>query len=1275
MSSCSSLSHLRSASTPPKLLAFHYALAQSERPGLGPCQLARLSSRIEQGLGDGANAVAGPSRLPASNTLLCPPSGQQHPPSSQRRLRRDGNPRAIQYSKSRILDGPRSSNPRFQARFASTVAHHSSQRPSESHGEVQQDDGLSYLPPYSFTTAGEPLFRPDPLEPEPESVPASSTLATSDEMDITDSREPLSQPASPPRSYSTPHPDLINSLPPSSTDNLITFLSAESLPDFRAARSNLPRGLTKIDAYLALRERAPERLADLQDHQITWLFTFAGKEGLGGVLRLLIRDLLGDGYASNTTGHGYFHALPGTQRRLNGLRSLLLACSTGDLLQLGDETVTMFRFLTRELSAVEAASAAQTEPVEPDAVRIPNNFPAGEARRLVSTIVTLRSSELTTTLEALIQHLSKATDEFPTAREGSKLIAYFLLPDIQDHRSALNIVKLMRETNAIGEDAVIQAHKHGQSWLKHVSERLSIATGDARHAQLQRQSLELTLRIIGTTSMLSHRPEGRIQYRKSFEDLMALVGSLEGDRYGREPGSPTKIGLDVFRLLFAHLQGQSTQESMMHASMLLERCDRDVLACIEDHEVEEFCELAFSMSLPQLASTGFLTIVKAKSLAQRLRPFEAWTMVKSETFIKILRDRNRHGQFVMVKSVLQGLGVLPLTDEVAMSLDRTFQGNQRVELIKVLADAGLKEPALRLYQRWSRLEYKGQDLLSRPSPRVYEVHRQTRSRMLLGDPALAELYTQSTRHAASFEANPVASSSSCMISLVRMLCKNDTFKALERIDVSDPKEVMENNQRAERAIYDLNMARFVVEALKASRPLSSWTHYDLTALASAFFYLRDSRGAFDAFASIVKLRLMPDAMDLSVLFGGLVHTDAEKAVKMFIHITTNRDADASSSPWQSEERMSDDDSLNLPHIDSRSRLMGPVISTLLSRCLTTGRQDLAETLIGHIEAQGLTNRVDLQRYKGLLFRNTTYPPEIAKRLRNLVSHGWRPDAGLLDYVARESLYSPKVCFDSRQIAEASRNRKHGAASIRASLAAGMQMIDLSFRELGVVNLKTVDTLLRKLERLADGIFPPEKVADASGKPVDSRKSNKWHPEGQDRVAGQWIRRLDRLVYALRWTAFFDTGSNARQGLPFSRSSGSADGKLVPIGLDDSIDASRLAAERGGKHGRSSMVKAASPNVLPLKMFRSLIEVYLRLRDYSGAAEVAAWMRDEAGADVARTKEEEDEFVSRVVRLLDERRYGLDEDGREVGTRPGPVLEMLAGQRQVNRTKMWWISSN
>ncbi|KAN0060617.1 hypothetical protein ACQY0O_007275 [Thecaphora frezii] len=1283
MASCTSLSSLCSASTSSSRAAtttFYQALSRagappSVQPGhLGPCQAARLANRLAPRASPHSIAAFAAHPAPSSEPLVARP-----------RLSAKGVDRRAQLQPAPHVRSLHS-GPVYRDAHA-TGSHTDPYAPFQPPSSESRD--RSDVNQWSSTSA----YSDAPHE-------NADTASADDGLVEEGLLDPYGSAASASALGSSAAPDSI------ADSQLLELLQTPDSQAYLDYRRELPVPIRRIDAYLMLRQRSPQLLSQINDWHLTSLFRNATVAGFGAVLRLLIDDLLGPASpagAAATESHGLFDAAPGTDRRIAGLKSLLLSASRDPSLQLGKMCLQALELLMEDIRELQSRSEpSDWDDADGDRATLPRGFPPGETRTLLRTIMRLGTADVVPAMQALQTYLVETTQDFPTAREGSRLIGFYLSEPIQEPRAALEVAKLMLDTQAIGHDVLLQAQEDGQEWLAHARERLSLDDGDDEAAlePLRRRALEITLRIVGLKAMMAQRPLGKVQLRHAFEDLLTTLREAPGDRVGRYPGSPVSIAAKHFRSAFLLMLGQPGDEGIANASSMLQRCDRNVLALVDSDDLQYFCEAALAAKRSDVASTGFLTVLKAKSASLAsvsttpTGRLALGSLLKPETLLRLLEGLVQVGQSTMVHGLLLGVGLLPLADHNVLQWDKLFSYTSRPEALQMLANADLQEPALALYQRWAHFELPREDpsLLSRRTKRFFGFHRRAF--------ALSP-------YEFGGDTNTIACSSSCMLHLVRMLTKDETFKQASRAFSTDP----EVKAAADAALRDLDAARWIVEVFKAARPPTSWSHYDITSLANACFRLRDSVGAFDALQALIHRRELPDEVDVAVLLGGLMTLDPDRAVQLLALHTGSR----SGGPGPGNETVSE------PSKPPFFRPTANIISQLIARAATQERFDLVQKLLRIAEEHNLQQGVSLRAWRSLATQKVFSSLEIAQKLQSLFRGGFRPDGAFLDFVARQCLHRRQFALDGqvdgakpedRRLSELHKNpvqafdRFRVRKDKRAALEAALNVTLLGYRELGVVNLGTVALLLKRLRSEARSIFPAAVGA------VQQRKGQVWTHEQRTRVARDWIAKLDRLVAALRWTPLFDKGSDLRRGLPLWKSGQRRDGKLAMYDQADMVDATKRMREGYRKYSRAkpfelaptvvgndegevapSFTAAAGggsgggvteatpreaaqgrrPNVLPLGLFRDLMGTYLSLQDDAGAAEVAAWMRDEAHADVAQTAEEQDTFVRHVKQLLRHDGDGAQHElvGANNKKRSSIVLEMLAGRREVARAKAWW----
>ncbi|PWZ03100.1 hypothetical protein BCV70DRAFT_197332 [Testicularia cyperi] len=1187
-----------------------------------------------------------------------------------------------------------------------------------------------------------------------------------------------------------------------SSEDLVEYLTAPNAERFKQIRGKFDAEFHRIDAYLLLRNQDPQSLARLAPRDIVFLIKGVSKYGLGGVLSVLLHDILGspDAISANLSKSrtGFFQVYQGTQERYDLLKAILSTCSRTELLQHDGLALRLFDHLLqdyREIQAQQALSAEQRQshshmqsPSRTDEVEgaaegasfvVPPSFPQGEGRRLFKSIMHLHQPELAPVLKALVVHLESLTPDFPTAREGSQLIAYYLQPNMRDFAAALDVVRSLRDTEALGQDAIDQSVQDGKSFLSHLRSHLnrdeaspletplkteqdfaavdgmkdtaqpSTVSGTSQDApaqalpsssvseQLEQICLEVSLRLVVMKCLLSYQPEGGIQFRKAFESMMT---SFQLDALQQLPGAAS--GLDAarrvafrnVRRIVLSLMGQPNPASLHEVLHILQRTDRRVLAMFESHDLQDYCELALNNKLPQLAIQAYLLVAKAKMsrrLEQGVQSRHAQMLdrnallVNADTFLTLLDGLNSDQQHISTNALLRGLRLVPLTSASLSQLHVRFRGEQRAHLIAIFADAGLRDEAFDLFEYWSHTRYDlvGQEEAAASPIGHVVVDRSTgrRDGLVQGD------------------RNPVTTSARTLLSLVRSLCRGHASKAeplnvigpIKRRNTNNARRVPSKGPKSHSAAVRLRMsqARFVIEVYKRSHMPSDWNHYSLTALARACFHALDIDGAFEALAKISFLRELPDSIDIGVLLNGFMSIDPDRAVELFIqHSTAMESIDGSAdrgrkrsstqgtgadSPSSSTLAGSSQESEAPPPKLAPMKPSPKLVSQLISRAAGQRRFDLVTKLVEFCDSAGLTLSLGRSALMGLLMKNEMEPVAVIRLVRQMRAGGWPLDSNLLDRATRQVLTGNVVRLSEPTDDKIpnSRDLKDLAPLSVVSLQTAIYLTELNMRDKGIVNLETMRLALERIKIQAPS-QPSKTKEQLSVKSVPDAEGvtdpTLTQPAFRSTYCDLWIQCLDRLVYAARWTALFDTGSDYRHNMPLWKSSKATRNKLVEVELDDLYEMATSSWQLG--HSRKpkrsargtsaltptkqeaawdanftgpaldaicdgvSRIETPQANVLPPWLYCRFIEAYLALGDANGAAEVAAWMRDEANLDLDSTDEDADRFVQRIKRAVNKQHGGKKKQraqAKKGNQEASQIFRMLAGQRQTAHTKAWW----
>ncbi|ETS61050.1 hypothetical protein PaG_04988 [Moesziomyces aphidis] len=1100
---------------------------------------------------------------------------------------------------------------------------------------------------------------------------------------------------------------------------LLEYLTTSGTEAKHRIKSQLPSGLLLIDAYLLLRDSHPESLSALSTPNIYSLIRHAGRESLGGVLSLLLQDVVGPELNNPNGPPGLFQVKAGTQDRYRLLREILARCTQSNFLIHDGNILNIFTLILHDLCQIrqtdtDTSSASTIDRAYADgdsgSVQIPDTFPTGEARRLVKLALQFDRPELGPIVKALRVHLETRNPTFPTAREGAQLIAYYLQPNLRDFESGLDVVRALRDTNALAQDVIDDAVHDGRQYFDALQSAFSSVPDDAHASpsqeELEKVCLDVSLRIVGMKCLMAQRPDGGVQYRMTLESLLSSFRFDLVDSCQEIPGCDLRSLLDVpvnnIRTIIKNLL-QSQNDPLSEVLSVLQRCDPRIVAMLPNTDLQEICDVGRDLETLRQATEIYALFVKAKTTARL--PLQArhilardGCLTNAEMFLILMRVLLDRGQKVGIVANLRALGVLPLTEAAVRQLNLRFTPAQRASLITLLAKAGATDDAFLLFQHWSQCRYE--EGLDFDSARSVAAKFRGPDSIQVGD-ALMErqirLMHESDRQ--------VAISASCVVALVRSLCSNRRSGDADASPASETQAASEVPKGSTEE--QLRRARFVIDAFVQSCTSVDWTHYRLTALAQACFLVRDVPGAFYALAQISFLRQLPDKLDITVLLGGLMHVDPDRAVRLFIQHASvpktltarakqNTDAFDAEPASQTESRTHR--SATLPPMKASPTL----VSMLINRAIVQGRMDLADRLYKFGEMTGIKNLPGHVASIRALFLPDVAPNAVVKAIDRAHETGWKSDPGLLESLSQrllrravERIGAPGEV--SKQLGVGGKGGRERFALPplkRLDLAkAAATLMRMSAQSMDVVNLKSVHLALEAINSVKTSFARPNAKTTVSSSTARQRDPEK------DRL--QWIGILDELVHRLRWATFFDTGNDYRHSLPLWKSSKARDGQLIPAELDDMMtlgfegrgrkrqaaggrgaSAPRLAeATDESQHGNDAssseggdvskdaalqQPRASSPNVLPAILYRRLMEAYLALADAAGAAEVAAWMRDEAGMDIAESQRAATTFVSRIKAAVRDRE---SDTAHESDT--SNILRMLAGQQGTATTKRWW----
>ncbi|KAI3487483.1 hypothetical protein L1887_48587 [Cichorium endivia] len=371
---------------------------------------------------------------------------------------------------------------------------------------------------------------------------------------------------------------------------LLEYLTTSGTEAKHRIKSQLPSGLLLIDAYLLLRDSHPESLSALSTPNIYSLIRHAGRESLGGVLSLLLQDVVGPELNNPNGPPGLFQVKAGTQDRYRLLREILARSAKTDT-------------DTSSASTIDRAYADGDSGI----VQIPDTFPTGEARRLVKLALQFDRPELGPIVKALRVHLETRNPTFPTAREGAQLIAYYLQPNLRDFESGLDVVRALRDTNALAQDVIDDAVHDGRQYFDALQSAFSSVPDDTHASpsqeELEKVCLDVSLRIVGMKCLMAQRPDGGVQYRMTLESLLSLIEL------------PIRSG----RLL-PRISRASQNDPLSEVLSVLQRCDPRIVAMLPNTDLQEICDVGRDLETLRQATEIYALFVKAKTTARPAPP-------------------------------------------------------------------------------------------------------------------------------------------------------------------------------------------------------------------------------------------------------------------------------------------------------------------------------------------------------------------------------------------------------------------------------------------------------------------------------------------------------------------------------------------------------------------------------------------------------------------------------------------------------------------------------
>ncbi|PWN47134.1 hypothetical protein IE53DRAFT_390731 [Violaceomyces palustris] len=1166
--------------------------------------------------------------------------------------------------------------------------------------------------------------------------------------------------------------------------------------DARASRPRFP--LRKSEAYSILRNQSPHLLETLSDRAIEGLIYNISRDWASGLMQNVIDDVLGSDYRglqqfstglhSGLEQHhhlpsGLFGARPGTERRMRALKAILLAGSRKDFVQNAEKLVDIFQLFVSDFQSLQNSSSSSSS-ASPDKEEegqegkpryyLPVNFPIGEARRIAKLITTMGSPELAPTLNSLRAHLDGEHD-FPSGKEGARMIAYYLQPNVNDLEAALDVVRMLRDSGSLTSETMAQVQSESREWLDWAEGLVVNAKKEDRtreggikgdedsHADqeakkqddgwedetLQRMAVEITLRDLCFKCLLLDNPI-RSGAREALQELFrqlreadhAVLTKAGGDNcqsvFEQELQSEAshRIALDNLSLLLSHQMAKGSVEALKAGLTTVEKCSPHLSGHLSDAQIDGFCELALrSKDRVGMASEFLLRVTDSRAylshgIEERRRissnlaattlgswdpiptPIDTekrWPMIKADVLLDILEDLASKRRNDVIKHLLFQFGLFPVTTkrDRPLQIDTYLNDLQKQRILKVFVSMGLKREVKATYLRWIKVdpakvveEVKAKMEVSSASERMLEM-RST----VLGDGL----------RRAFFQPDNIASSSSCMLKVVGLFSKPITHQQAQQ-DASGGERYQ---QQRESARQDLDFARLVVQNFVRSRSVKSLSHYDLTSLASAYFKLKDRERAFDMLGHILFRREIPDAVDLGVLFGGLVEMDEKKAVRMYLSSLGDPSKQHREPEWSELETGTS---------QTKATIIQPrpeIFAMLISACIRKGRLNLVHLLLQEAEARGLKEEVSINAFLPLLklVQAKESPDVLVGKVKKLLGNGWKPDTFILNWLTDHVLtnsfpfdvsYPYSLVSSGAKEQEGQEGKKgddeQGQGSTKDTVAAASatrtplpDKFSLELKRLEEIHAKPMSknqvmklkrTSLRAASTLIDFNF---RINDHVNLPLANRLTRclKWDAGSLttnasvgelklERIRGSCVNLVDRLILALRWSRRVEHSDYYSEIKGFEEEEGEEEEK-----------------GRGNKDRIKEIGEGSRrPNRLGMALYKNLILTHLLLKNDAGAVEVALWMRQETKSNPflrsspeGEGKEEEinksERLVGSILRVLRKEERSIKGGGggggtkRNVTNKKAPsktttkvarldwVMDRLTEKVETRKTKIWW----
>jgi hypothetical protein len=1064
----------------------------------------------------------------------------------------------------------------------------------------------------------------------------------------------------------------------------------------------LSTSVSKIDAYLHLKSRAPALLANLEDESLNRLCMNAGIERLSGVVGSLLddlegkatqednfggededtdsmlqlsRDLLSSSSSSSSGKGGPFAALPGSQRRLTAVQSILVGASRKRSKSTASELpedyeldrvnntdhflsaaalTRAFRILLEDFKLLSQGGSIQSGSLSP----IPANLDLSTARRLARTIYMSKEPSLAPILLELIKHLSgsgKLEGQFPVAVEGCNLLDYFLgldaststslsdaatpgtSSDLPDTLKAANfIIDQMNKTDSdtVSNLVIDESSRQGKPYEDYLLEQ----GVNSRAASLI--SLQYTFRNIIILTLIKKRRFNILE--RQIEQTISELSSTAAQSKTKAPFWLLAKNLRLsIRLCLAYKHGRSKAYDLAIKHI-------DVWTQAKDSEVEEngallrtLCVQAVQEGEPRLAAKIVqLMIDKRDSKAEATAP-EA-KIIGASPLIRLFNNQANHGRGDIVAQLLDGLGLVDKGGKIYNAdIDSFVPLPLRAEFIATTAKAGLKKQSKALFERWAcpldseitakQVHAHVKDVMNRGIP--HNEPSLSIRQLALGEDPAAQI-----RH-----------SERCMTFLVKVFTDGHRKPFVPNLKQTHLRRNSNNDNnldesRSDAAVgvevdveeqvplhEDIQFAYHVLFQFYEGRERRNMERSEFVALATAYLSLDQRSCSFRCMGDIIKRQEEPKLGEAAFIMRLLSKINQDMAAALLIERVSYWTEKKLIQGWtQGENRLSE---LYIP---------------LLSTCLYKGKIGLVKRLLASAAENGLQEEVGIRAVAGLLMLSQvdSDPALLTKEMDPLnqprpghhqkfsiatyvkilmQKENWKPDPSLLTWLIIRSTHDISLENFRTEGGKAKTNKHPGFSLQDSDRQAAILLLGLSARYLGFVNIRAADEVLQCIQNKAYH---------------NGRQFQKYR-----RSSSSLEREVDEVAGILRWVPYINTSTKVSTFLQDHQ--------------DDAVTPKVPITEF-----------SQEPTRLPVPMYNRLMTTYLRVGDVFGAASIMTWAREESKLTLEDFEEVWERRGTSFRRFIQDVSFATSR-GKRYSENGTEYLKLFAGVTKLPRSKMWW----